>query len=162
VKRNLAQLLSLAHERSEKILAREMASEGLSALAPSHGDVLALLFRKGEATMGELAAFARRSKPTVTVLVDKLESLGFVERGRSAGDARAVPVRLAPAGEALRPAFRAVSRRLCARLSRGLDRDEAATLERLLEKSLSAEDTPVPRPNPKPTPKAKPRKGAHP
>ena len=33
---------------------------------------------KGEATMHELAAFAHRTRPTTTVLVDKLEEVGLV------------------------------------------------------------------------------------
>ena len=92
--------------------------------------------------MHELSAFARRTKPTTTVLVDKLAALGYVERGKSAADARSVIVRLTPAGEALRPAFRAISRDFCAFLYAGLSRDESEALERLLEKSLST-------PNPK-------------
>ena len=87
--------------------------------------------------MHEIAAFARRTKPTTTILVDKLEALGYVARVPSATDARSVVVRLTPAGEALRPAFRSISRRFCAFLYAGLTREESETLERLLEKSLS-------------------------
>ena len=137
---NLGQLLSRAHERSRRWLADRLAEAGLEGLAPSHGDVLACLFDRGEATMHELAAFARRTKPTTTVLVDKLAALGYVERAKSGEDARSVVVRLTPAGEALRPAFRAISRRFRAFLYDGLTREESETLERLLEKSLSRDD----------------------
>ena len=137
MQRNLGHLLAVAHERADRWLAAELAAAGLKGLAPSHGDVLALLFRKGEATMHEIAAFARRTKPTTTILVDKLEALGYVARVPSATDARSVVVRLTPEGEALRPAFDAISRRFVRFLYAGLSREEAETLERLLGKTLS-------------------------
>ena len=137
MQRNLGHLLAVAHERADRWLAAELAAAGLKGLAPSHGDILALLFRKGEATMHEIAAFARRTKPTTTILVDKLESLGYVARVPSATDARSVVVRLTPEGAALRPAFDAISRRFVRFLYAGLSREEAETLERLLGKTLS-------------------------
>ena len=137
MQRNLGHLLAVAHERADRWLAAELAAAGLKGLAPSHGDVLALLFRKGEATMHEIAAFARRTKPTTTILVDKLEALGYVARVPSATDARSVVVRLTPEGAALRPAFDAISRRFVRFLYAGLSREEAETLERLLGKTLS-------------------------
>ena len=137
MQRNLGHLLAVAHERADRWLATELAAAGLKGLAPSHGDVLALLFRKGEATMHEIAAFARRTKPTTTILVDKLEALGYVARVPSATDARSVVVRLTPTGEALRPSFDAISRRFVRFLYAGLSREEAETLERLLGKTLS-------------------------
>lgn len=143
MKRNLGHLLSRAHDRAGRWLVARLSEAGLEGLAPSHGDVLACLFDRGEATMHELAAFARRTKPTTTVLVDKLAALGYVERAKSAADARSVVVRLTPAGEALRPAFRSISRRFCAFLYAGLTREESETLERLLEKSLSRDDAPT-------------------
>ena len=143
MQRNLGQLLSRAHERSSRWLVAELAKAGLKGLAPSHGDVFGFLYAHGEGTMHELAAFAHRTKPTMTVLVDKLAALGYVERAKSAADARSVVVRLTPAGEALRPAFRSISRRFCAFLYAGLTREESETLERLLEKSLSRDDAPT-------------------
>ena len=137
MQRNLAHLLSLAHERADRWLVAELAAAGLKGLAPSHGDVFAILFKKGEATMHEIAAFARRTKPTTTILVDKLEALGYVARVPSATDARSVVVRLTPTGEALRPSFDAISRRFVRFLYAGLSREEAETLERLLGKTLS-------------------------
>ena len=137
MQRNLGHLLAVAHERADRWLVAELAAAGLKGLAPSHGDVFAILFKKGEATMHEIAAFARRTKPTTTILVDKLEALGYVARVPSATDARSVVVRLTPEGAALRPAFDAISRRFVRFLYAGLSREEAETLERLLGKTLS-------------------------
>ena len=115
MQRNAVMLVSRLREATDKWLAKELAAAGLRGVVPSHGDVLALLFRQKEATMHELAAFARRTKPTMTVLVGKLEKMGLVTRTQSPLDARCQIVRLTPEGERLRPAFDAISRRLAAR-----------------------------------------------
>ena len=80
MKHNAVMLMGRIHDLTQKWLRGELAAAGVSGIAPSHGDVLALLFMKGEATMHELAAFAHRTKPTTTVLVDKLEEMGLVRR----------------------------------------------------------------------------------
>ena len=135
---NIGMLIARLNERSHRWLARELARAGLAGLAPSHGDVLALLFQKGEAAMHEIAEFAHRTRPTMTVLVDKLS--GLVVRERSADDTRRVIVRLTESGEALRAAFKAISRRYLATFYDGLAPDEAETLERLLEKVLANQE----------------------
>ena len=138
---NMGMLIARLHERSHRWLVDELSRAGLSCLAPSHGDVLALLFLRGEATMHEIAMFAHRTRPTATVLVDKLVDRGLVVREKSAVDARSLVVRLTAAGAALRPAFEALSRRYRAQLYKGLAADEAATLERLLGKVLVNQET---------------------
>ena len=80
MKHDAVMLMGRIHDMTQKWLRGELAAAGLSGIVPSHGDVLALLFMKGEATMHELAAFAHRTRPTTTVLVDKLEEVGLVHR----------------------------------------------------------------------------------
>lgn len=78
MKHDAVMMIARIHEQAPKMLRGELADAGLSGVAPSHGDVLAYLFARGAATMQELAAFAHRTKPTTTVLVDKLEERGLV------------------------------------------------------------------------------------
>ncbi len=136
MERNLGMLLGRVHELSTRWLLDEMARTGLKGLAPSHGDIFAVLFARGEATMHELAAFAHRTKPTMTVLVDKLAKKGLVIREKSPADARTTIVRLTPEGEALRPVFRKISRHYVSMLYAGLDPAESEMLEHLLEKII--------------------------
>ena len=124
MKHDAVMLMGRIHDLTQKWLRGELAAAGLSGIVPSHGDVLALLFMKGEATMHELAAFAHRTRPTTTVLVDKLEEVGLVRRMQSEDDARSVVVVLTAEGEALRGSFAAIS-------------DEGEMLEKLLNKVLS-------------------------
>ena len=142
MQRNAIMLISRIHEAAGKWISDELAAAGLEGVAPSHGDVLALLFRQKEATMHELAAFARRTKPTMTVLVGKLEKMGLVTRTQSPLDARCQIVRLTPEGERLRPAFDSISRRLVERAYAGLSPAGARRLEAALSAMLARFDTP--------------------
>ena len=87
--------------------------------------------------MHELAEFAHRTRPTITVLVAKLKRLGLVATRQSERDARSVVVSLTQRGESLRPLFDVISRRLVAFASAGLSPEEADELEGLLRKVLS-------------------------
>lgn len=137
MKHDAVMMIARIHEQAQKMLRGELADAGLSGVAPSHGDVLAYLFARGAATMQELAAFAHRTKPTTTVLVDKLEERGLVRRTASPDDARRTVVTLTADGTRLRGAFAAISRRLVARIYGALDPAESETLERLLAKVLA-------------------------
>ena len=137
MKHDAVMLMGRIHDLTQKWLRGELAAAGLSGIVPSHGDVLALLFMKGEATMHELAAFAHRTRPTTTVLVDKLEQMGLVRRERSDNDARQTVVALTDAGEALRGKFESISRRLVRFAYSPLEKDEAEIFEGLLGKILA-------------------------
>ena len=142
MQRNALMVISRIHEAAAKWISDELAAAGLEGVAPSHGDVLALLFRQKEATMHELAAFARRTKPTMTVLVGKLEKMGLVTRTQSPLDARCQIVRLTADGERLRPVFDSISRRLVERAYAGLSPAGARRLEAALSAMLARFDTP--------------------
>ena len=147
MQRNAVMLVSRIHEAADRWIASELAAAGLEGVVPSHGDVLALLFRRKEATMHELAAFARRSKPTMTVLVGKLERMGLVRRAPSPLDARCQIVRLTAEGERLRPAFESISRRLAALAYAGFSPAAARRLETALSRMLTGFENPEPRRN---------------
>ena len=53
---------------------------------------------KGSRTQGEIADYLKISRPSCTTLLDKLESLGYVERRKSAVDERATDIFLTRKG----------------------------------------------------------------
>ena len=136
MKHDAEMLMGRIHELTQKWLRGELASAGLPGVAPSHGDVLALLFMKGEATMHELAAFAHRTKATTTVLVDKLEAMDFVRRAKSGDDARTKVVVLTKRGEALKEDFERISSKLVSMVYAPIGKTGGEKLERLLNKVL--------------------------
>ena len=51
MKHDAVMLMGRIHDLTQKWLRGELVAAGLSSIVPSHGDVLALLFMNGEATM---------------------------------------------------------------------------------------------------------------
>jgi MarR family transcriptional regulator, organic hydroperoxide resistance regulator len=129
-------LVSRVRAATNEYLVGELEARGVSGLAPSHGDILAALFRSGEMGMTELADAIRRRKNTLTVLVAKLEVSGFIARHPDPEDARRSLVSLTPAGEALREPFARISRALVSKGLRGVGESEVEATSRCLETIL--------------------------
>ena len=123
---------SRIREAANALIVRELERHGVSGIVPSHGTLLCLLYAEKDVSMCVLAERLHRTRPTVTVLVDKLVALGYVTREQDPGDRRVTWVRLTDAGRALLPVFEAVSDTLDGAVRRGLSDAEAATLEELL------------------------------
>lgn len=128
---------SRLREMGNRFILAELEKAGLVDLAPSHGDVLAHLLGCEACNMSDLAKRIRRTKSTVTTLVEKLERNGYVERVPDPADSRGVLVRLTGEGRALEPAFTAISSGLQGLLAERLNDEEAALLERLLAKCVN-------------------------
>ncbi len=132
--RRIISLSSKVAKKANKLIMAELKQYGLVDIAPSHGDILSLLFDGQLYEMGEIAKKIHRSKPTVTVLVEKLEKMGYIQRIKSDTDARCVTVSLSQRGYELQPIFETISNHLDEIAYAGLRDEEAVLLEILLEK----------------------------
>ena len=101
-------------------------------LVPSHGELLTALFSGREFTMGDLAREIRKTKPTVTVLVEKLVRCGYVIRERDARDGRISYIRLTEKGWGLEPVLEDILGFLEKRFFSGFTVQEKNNLEELL------------------------------
>ncbi len=127
---------SRLREIGNRFILSELKKAGLNDIVPSHGDVMARLLIAETCNMGELAKHVRRTKSTVTVLVEKLERSGYVRREPDPADSRGVLVRLTDKGRALEPAFLSISAGLQQLIAERLDPEETALLEKLLKKCV--------------------------
>jgi DNA-binding MarR family transcriptional regulator len=109
-------------------LARLLRQQDDSGHAPALLTALAVVDREGPLTLGELAAQEQVSPPTITKVVDALESRGFVERVRDASDRRVCRVRSTARGRRQLEASRTRRTAWLANQLRGLEPDD---LERL-------------------------------
>ena len=125
-------LMGRIREEADRYLRTEMEKIGLSRLAPSHGDVLANLFKYRELSMARLAELVHRDPSTVTALVNKLRQRGFVRTRKDETDSRITLVNLTEKGFALEPAFQAISQTLCEMEYRGMSQDERQQFKQLL------------------------------
>ena len=114
--------------RSIARLARLLRQQDDGELSPTLGAALWTIGKEGPLTLGELAARERVAPPTVTKLVDKLESRGLVERLAGEDDRRVRRVAVTPAG---RQSLDTSRRRRAAWFTEQLERLSPADLERL-------------------------------
>ena len=106
---------SRLRESGNRFILAELEKVGLSDIAPSHGDILVRLLACEACNMSELAKQVHRTKSTVTALVEKLERNGYV----------------------LRIPFEAISNGLQRLITDRLSEEEAALLDRLLDKCVN-------------------------
>ena len=123
---------SRLRESGNRFILAELEKVGLSDIAPSHGDILVRLLACGACNKQ-----VHRTKSTVTALVEKLERNGYVLRIPDPEDSRGVLVRLTDKGRALEPAFEAISNGLQRLITDRLSEEEAALLDRLLDKCVN-------------------------
>jgi DNA-binding MarR family transcriptional regulator len=103
-------ILQLAGELRPAVfrLARHLRQARADAeeLTPSQLSAMGVLLREGELQIGELAAYEQVRAPSMTRLVDHLESRGLLRRTPSPTDKRACVVGLTSQGTALLEANR--------------------------------------------------------
>lgn len=129
-------LSSKIREAGNAFLINKLKEQGFDNLAPSHGDILAVLYKYEKLTMKEIADKIHRTKATVTVLVDKLEKENLVKREKSTEDNRSTYIVLTQKSIDLKPVFEKIAEELNAMLYKGFAEDEAKQLDLLLEKML--------------------------
>lgn len=125
-------IIAKIHECANHIITEELSKNGIKGLVPSHGDILAALYGKDNMTMKDIADKIRRTKPTVTVLVEKLEKLGFVKKTASDTDKRYTFISLTEKAKAFEPVFWEISNNLNEKLYKNIPSDDYDKLENLL------------------------------
>jgi DNA-binding MarR family transcriptional regulator len=96
--------------------------------------VLAALREKNGQRLTELAQRTSIEVSTLSRLVGGLEAAGMVSRGRDSDDARAIAIRLTPAGEAVTAMLTPAAQQLEGTAVAGLSEAEITQLKTLLER----------------------------
>lgn len=124
----------VSHTRAlvNTFLSGELARRGYAGLAPSHGDILAELFRDERVRMSELSRRIDRDPSTVTALVRKLVKLGFAKTERDKTDGRATVVLLTERGRALAQDFGEISELLRTTWEKNIAPEDLACAGRVL------------------------------
>lgn len=127
-------LISRIRHGLHKFLKTELDRAGLPGLAPSHGLILGCLYSEDHLPMNRIAQLIGRRKSTLTVLADKLENRGYIQRSASAEDNRVRQLSLTAKGEEARAAFEGISRAMHERLWQGFSEEEKIQVMRLLRR----------------------------
>lgn len=132
--RNLLALVSKIHEKGNRFIIEQLKKNGADGLVPSHGDILVCLYEQDKMTMKDIADKIHRTRPTVTVLVDKLEKLGYIKREISQEDSRYTYIVLTKKGQDFKLIFEKISEDLNNLLYKNLTEQESIILDNLLQK----------------------------
>ena len=124
--------MSRIREQANKLIVRELRQRGVEGIVPSHGEIMVHLFAAEKCTMQNLAKQINRTKPTVTVLIEKLVACGYVVKEKSAEDNRVTLIKLTAKGLELKPIFEVISAKMNAVVYQGLCEEEAEMLEKVL------------------------------
>lgn len=92
--------LARTRQRFEKYMILALQEAGYPDMAPAHGALASTLKSQGSLTMSDLALWVEKRKPTVTVLVNKMQKYKLVKCEKDKGDQRITRVCLTEAGEA--------------------------------------------------------------
>lgn len=140
-KNNAIALVSRITEKAHRHIVKELAVRGIAGIVPSHGGILGNLFTGEKITMKELAGKIHRTKPTMTLLIDKLVELGYVAKEKNMEDGRSTYIKITDKGMALEPIFHEVSASVNAVFYKGLSDEEAEFMEAILAKVKRNFDT---------------------
>jgi len=91
-------LLALANRVVTEAVHHALAAEGYADIRPAHGYAFSLIAVRGGATGVQIAAHLSMTKQSAKVLIDQLESAGYVTRERIPRDGRARIVQLTNRG----------------------------------------------------------------
>lgn len=131
---NFLYTITSIRQKLFKLLRRELTEHGIADIAPSYGDILFVLDRKGAVTPQELARHTIKDKSTVSSVINKLEAGGYIAKAKDNRDGRSINLTLTPKAAQLRPELLAISKKMNARLFTGFSEEDKQTLFRLLEK----------------------------
>lgn len=128
--------ISKIADKAHRFIIQELEKRGIYGIVPSHGGILSFLYSHDDITMKELAEKIHRSKPTVTVLVDKLVALGYVLKEKSDTDSRVTYIRLTEQGKAFQKDFQEISQNLNDKVFQGILEAEMNMVDPILEKIM--------------------------
>ncbi|WP_309081746.1 MarR family transcriptional regulator [Zhihengliuella sp.] len=126
---------ALAVASRSVIAAYRPVLEPLNLTHPQYLVMLALWERE-PLSLRDVGALLHLDAGTVSPLVKRLESLGYVERQRDPDDERSLRISLTPEGRALRAQAERIPAQMMARLD--MDAEELAALHASMTKLISA------------------------
>lgn len=137
MKNNISEAMSKIshiHSVSADFLRQKLIANDFPDLVSSHGNILFQLSKQNEISMLDLAKRINRDKSTTTVLVRKLETLGFVKSKQSETDSRSKYILLTEKGQKYNESTKEISKELLATLYKDFTAEEKNILSELLDK----------------------------
>ena len=134
---NTYSIISKIYGSMNDLLISELRENNIDNIVPSHGSIIMVLLKHKELSMNEIANKIGKTPQTVTTLVKKLISLGYVEKKKSESDQRASIVKLTEKGLAFESILILISEKIFEKQYLGMNEEEIKILRKLLMKMES-------------------------
>lgn len=133
---SIISIIANIHNNANKLIVDELKKNNLDGLAPSHGDILILLYQNEDGVpMNKITSSINKDKSTVTALVNKLEKMELLEKFRNETDSRSTMVKLTQKGLDTKPiVIDEISTKLLEKTYRNFSNEEKEIVCNLLEK----------------------------
>lgn len=131
---NLNTLISYLSDLIEEVLSKTFNSYDIEDLTQQQLHYLQVIFRLHNPTITELSRELKLTKPTVTVLVNKLVSKGYVRRVPSDSDRRVTHLHIDEKGKIIEQIRKLAYKQLEKRIGSELNEAEIAILTDILKK----------------------------
>ncbi len=126
-------MVSSIRKDAYRYIEDELERENIRGLSYTHGAILYALYgHDGVMRLSDIAELINRKKPTVTVLVDKLEKMNFVKKEKSKSDNRVTYVTMTEHGKKLKSLFDKISIQLKSRAFKNISKEKQNLLVDLL------------------------------
>lgn len=129
-------LIGNIHNSANKLIVENLKQHNLVGLAPSHGDILILLYNHIDGVpMNKINTTINKDKSTVTALVNKLEKMQLLEKFKNETDSRSTMVKLTQKGLDTKPiVIDEISTKLLNTTYKNFTNEEKKLICNLLEK----------------------------
>lgn len=147
--RNGGFIIGKIHHLGGRILAKKLRETKLAAINPAQGRILFVLWQKDNISIQDLAKETSLGKSTLTSMLDRLETNGYLVRVPSAEDRRIIFIRLTEKNRELRTIYEEVSRQMTELFYAGFTTGEIDNFEGYLKRifdNLTAFERQVRRP----------------
>lgn len=123
------------HNNANKLIIEELKKHDLEGLAPSHGDILIVLYQNEEGVaMNKITSSINKDKSTVTTLINKLLKMELIEKTKCKEDSRSTIIKLSKKGLKTKPIVEEISKKLLNTTYEGFSQEEKELLCSLLER----------------------------
>jgi len=123
------------HNNANKLIIEELKKHDLEGLAPSHGDILIVLYQNEEGVpMNKITSSINKDKSTVTALINKLLKMELIEKTKCKEDSRSTIIKLSAKGLKTKPIVEEISHKLLDKTYKGFSKEEKELVCSLLTK----------------------------
>lgn len=131
----IVHFLSTTKKKMIKFIQNELKKNGLSEIDPSYGNILTVLYEsESMLTMNEISKKTSKDKSTITVLVNKLCKLEYIEKVKCKNDNRITYIKLTEKANEIRDKYMQISKNLNKVVYKDFSQDEKEEFLRLLKK----------------------------